>query len=515
MLGFHRTAVNHPDPARPRRLAARREVLVAGGGLAGVAAALVLAERGARVTLLEPAPQLGGRVGAWEDKLADGQRFAMERGFHAFFRQYYNLRALLRRIDPELARLTPVTDYPLLGPDGLVESFAGLPKVPIVNLISLIRRSSTMTLRDALRVDNTLGQAMMAYDPEATYAKYDHMSAREFLDRLGFPPRARQMLFDVFAHSFFNPEAQLSAAELMMMFHFYFIGNPEGIVFDVLDGPFSTRLWDPMQAYLERLGVSLRLGEGLVRLRRDLDGVRWRATTSTGRIIESDAVVLAPHVPGLREIVAASPELGDPTWRAAVAAQDVTSPFAVWRIWLDTPSAPGRSPFVGTTGLGILDNISLYHLFEDESRDWAARTGGSVVELHAYALPSDITEDQIRAEMLAALHVLYPETRHARVLEQRFLLHQDCPAFRPGSASQRLRVVTPEPGLLLAGDFVHTPFPSALMERAVATGMLAANHLLHGWGAAEEPLWSVVPRGLLARVVHREFHRRARAPAAR
>ena len=100
MLGFHRTAVNHPDPTRPRRLPARHDVLVAGGGLAGVAAALVLAERGAQVTLLEPAAELGGRVGAWEDTLADGQRFAMERGFHAFFRQYYNLLAILRRIDP-------------------------------------------------------------------------------------------------------------------------------------------------------------------------------------------------------------------------------------------------------------------------------------------------------------------------------------------------------------------------------------------------------------------------------
>lgn len=513
MLGFHRTAVNQPDPNKPRRLTAPREVLVAGGGVAGVAAALVLAERGAKVTLLEPGAQLGGRVGAWEDRLADGQRFAMERGFHAFFRQYYNLRALLRRIDPELARLTPVTDYPLLGPNGLVESFAGLPKIPILNLISLIRRSSTMSLRDAMRVDNTLGQAMMAYDPEATYAKYDHLSAREFLDRLGFPPRARQMLFDVFAHSFFNPEEQFSAAELMMMFHFYFIGNPEGIVFDVLDGPFSTRLWQPMQAHIERLGVAVRLGEGLTRLRRDPQSGRWRAATSTGQIVESDAVVLAPHVPGLRQIVDASPELGDPSWRASIAAQDVTEPFAVWRLWLATPSAPGRSPFVGTTGLGLLDNISLYHLFEDESRDWAARTGGSVVELHAYAVPSGTPEAEIRADMLAALHELYPETRGARVLEERFLLHQDCPAFRPGTASRRPRVVTPEPGLLLAGDFVHTDFPSALMERAAATGMLAANHLLTAWGAAEEPLWSVVPRGMFARVIHRDFHRRARASA--
>ena len=90
------------------------------------------------------------------------------------------------------------------------------------------------------------------------------------------------------------------------------------------------------------------------------------------------------------------------------------------------------------------------------------------------------------------------------MLEERYLVRQDCPAFRPGEASLRPRVTTPEPGLLLAGDFVHTDFPTALMERAASTGMLAANTLLTRWGAAEEPLWSVVPRGLLAPLIHRK-----------
>ena len=64
---------------------------------------MVLAERGVRVTVLERESFLGGRAGAWTDRLRDGTTFDMERGFHAFFRQYYNLRQLLRRVDPELA----------------------------------------------------------------------------------------------------------------------------------------------------------------------------------------------------------------------------------------------------------------------------------------------------------------------------------------------------------------------------------------------------------------------------
>ncbi|MCY1009610.1 FAD-dependent oxidoreductase [Nannocystis pusilla] len=68
------------------------DVLVVGGGIAGLAAATILSERGARVTVLEPETFLGGRAGAWTDTLADGTRFEMERGFHAFFRQYYCAR---------------------------------------------------------------------------------------------------------------------------------------------------------------------------------------------------------------------------------------------------------------------------------------------------------------------------------------------------------------------------------------------------------------------------------------
>ena len=37
------------------------------------------------------------------------------------------------------------------------------------------------------------------------------------------------------------------------------------------------------------------------------------------------------------------------------------------------------------------------------------------------------------------------------------------------------------------------------MERAVTTGVLAANHLLARWGVAGETIWTVPRRGLLAR----------------
>ena len=148
--------------------------------------------------------------------------------------------------------------------------------------------------------------------------------------------------------------------------------------------------------------------------------------------------------------------------------------------------------------MGLLDNISLYHLFEDESRDYVAKHGGSVVELHAYAVPESMGEAELREDLLTGLHTFYPETRGARVVHERWLLEQDCPAFALGSHRSRPRVATPVEGLALAGDFVRLDLPSALMERAVTSGFLAANHLLAPLGVRPEPIDCLPTRGMFA-----------------
>jgi isorenieratene synthase len=477
---------------------ADRAVVVVGGGIAGVSAAIVLAERGVPVTLVEAEPYLGGRAGAWRDRLKDGESFSMERGFHAFFRQYYNLRALLRRADPALSMLVPVPDYPLLGPEGWKESFAGLSRRAPMNVVDLVRRTDTLRWRDLLGVNVRAAMTMLRYHPEETFARFDQMTAKQYLDSLQFPPRARQMLFDVFAHSFFNPEATMSAAELLLMFHFYFIGNPEGLVFDVARAPFDAAIWDPLQRYLEARGTRVLRGVRAVRL--DRLGQRWRVLLADGQPpLEGACVVLATQVPALRAIVAESQAL-PASLRQSVDSLEVTLPFAVWRLWLDRTSEAGRMPFVGTTGLGLLDNISLYHLFESESRNWAERTGGAVLEAHAYAMPEGLAEADAKADMLRTIHALYPETQRARIVEERYLERRDCPAFRSGSHRLRPTVTTPLDSLVLAGDFVRLNQPSALMERAATSGMLAANHLLARWELKAEPILGIPSRGFIANV---------------
>jgi isorenieratene synthase len=280
------------------------------------------------------------------------------------------------------------------------------------------------------------------------------------------------------------------------------MANPEGLVFDVLDDEFEASLWTPFREYLEAHGVSLRLGTRAVSLERESGSWTVTCADGAGAAAEperSDGVVMAVTVPGLQAVLEASPRLGSPAWRRDVEALRLTLPFVVWRLWLDRPVAEERQPFVGTAGYGVLDNISVYETFEAESRRWADRTGGSVVELHAYAVPEHMTEEELRETMLAGLHDLYPETRDAGVIHEVFRIDRDCPAFPPRGHAARPGVDTPVEGLTLAGDFVRLDFPSALMEKAAASGFLAANRLLARWEVEPEPVWSVPRYGPLAR----------------
>ncbi|MGV0800280.1 FAD-dependent oxidoreductase, partial [Mycolicibacterium elephantis] len=158
-----------PGAANAGGLTATPRVAVVGGGIAGLAAATGLAERGVGVDVVEREPHLGGRVGGWSETLDDGTPVAMNRGFHAFFRQYYNLRKLLGRIDPTLSMLTPVDDYPLVDAHGRRDTFRGLPRTPPFNALAFAMRSPTFRLRDLVRLNARAAAPLAAVSVPDTY----------------------------------------------------------------------------------------------------------------------------------------------------------------------------------------------------------------------------------------------------------------------------------------------------------------------------------------------------------
>jgi isorenieratene synthase len=414
------------------------------------------------------------------------------RGFHAFFRQYYNLRALLQRSDPGLQRLRAVEDYPLIDGEGRRDTFRGLPQSPPWNALVFALRSPTFRFRDLIRINATAAAPLATVTVPGIYERLDDRNADTFLTDINFPVAARHLAFEVFARSFFARPDRLSAAELAAMFHIYFLGSSEGLVFDVAESNFDTALWNPLGEYLGTKGVKFHTGVSVSSI--STGGVkRLRVHTDDGNLIDADGVVLATDVGGLQQIVGASTGLGDADWRHRVAAMEVAPPFMVQRLWLDRPVDAGRPDFLGTGGLEPVDNISVVSNYERQAAEWARAHGGSVVEVHSYSVSGQ--EEQLREQMLARLHEIYPETAAAEIVTERILLRQDCPLFSPGSHATRPSVDTPVPGLMLAGDGIRIDLPVALMERAATTGWTAANRLLAGWGVSGHTLYTVPVQG--------------------
>jgi isorenieratene synthase len=487
--------VAHPAPRGlpdAGALPAVPHVVVIGAGIAGLAAAAGLAERGVSVDVLEREPNLGGRVAGWTERLDDGTVTTNNRGFHAFFRQYYNLRALLQRSDPGLQRLRAVEDYPLIDGEGRRDTFRGLPQSPPWNALVFALRSPTFRLRDLIRINATAAAPLATVTVPGIYERLDDRNADTFLTDINFPVAARHLAFEVFARSFFARPDRLSAAELAAMFHIYFLGSSEGLVFDVAESNFDTALWNPLGEYLGTQGVKFHTGVSVSAI--STGGVKQlRVHTDDGNLIDADGVVLATDVGGLQQIVGASTGLGDADWRHRVAAMEVAPPFMVQRLWLDRPVDAGRPDFLGTGGLEPVDNISVVSNYERQAAEWARAHGGSVVEVHSYSVSAQ--EEQLREQMLARLHEIYPETAAAEIVTERILLRQDCPLFSPGSHAIRPSVDTPVPGLMLAGDGIRIDLPVALMERAATTGWTAANRLLAGWGVSGHTLYTVPVQG--------------------
>ncbi len=228
------------------------------------------------------------------------------------------------------------------------------------------------------------------------------------------------------------------------MFHIYFLGSSEGLLFDVPGAPFPAALWEPLAALLGRHGAELRTATPVEHVEPLADGGHVVTTARDER--RHDTVVLALDAAGLRGLVERSERLGDAPWRERVARLRNAPPFLVSRLWLDRPVASDRPGFLGTSGYGSLDNVTVLERYEDEAARWASRTGGSVVELHAYALPAGSAPEVEQKRLLDQLHRVYPETRRAGIVDARHEWAADCPLFPVGGYEDRPTVRTPTGG---------------------------------------------------------------------
>jgi isorenieratene synthase len=211
-------------------------------------------------------------------------------------------------------------------------------------------------------------------------------------------------------------------------------------------------------------------------------------------------VIIAADVPGVKQLLGLSEGVVPAGVRRQVESLAIADPFAVARLWFDRDFQWEHSDFTSLSGYRLIDSIALYHRMQKDYIAWARETGGSVVELQAYCYKEQEFPDQeaLLDAFLRELLEVVPELRQATLLHRELVNQRNFSGYPPNSHSLRPGTGTEAGNLFFAGDWVKMPFPCGLMERAVSSGLLAANAICRNEGIQRRPLLSVDPSGVLS-----------------
>jgi len=438
------------------------KVVVVGGGLAGIAASLELADAGASVTLLEARPRLGGATFSVEK-----EGLWLDNGQHVFLRCCAAYRDFVCRlgVGGDVV-LQPRLEIPVLAPGGGTAWLRrnGLP--PPLHLGGSILRFRHLALRDRAR----LGPAVLALrrlrlsDPGL-----DQQTFGAWLDAHGQSQGAREALWDLITLPTVNlPARDASLALATKVFQTGLLNQSDASDVGYARVPLQRLHGDAAEAALAAVGVAMHAKARVSALTPA--GAGWTVVWSGGGALDADAVILAvPHED----------------------AADLLPPGAL-PDGIDI-NRLGHSPIVNLHV--VYDRRVTDHAFAAGVRtpvQWVfdrTRSAGlgegqclavSLSGADAYIARS---VEELRAEFVPALADLFPAARGAKVLSF-FVTREPRATFRgvPGTAAHRPGPETRTPGLYLAGAWTDTGWP-ATMEGAVRSGLAAARAVT---GAAGE-----------------------------
>ncbi len=431
-------------------------VVVVGGGLAGVTAALECADRGASVTLLEARARLGGatfsvqKEGLWLDN-----------GQHVFLRCCTAYRALLRRLGVEDdVVLQPRLDIPVLAPGGRRARLRrdGLP-APLHLARALARYRHLSPSGRARLVPAALALRRLRLDDPAL----DGETFAAWLERRGQSRAAVDALWDLITLPTVNlPAREASLALATKVFQTGLLERADASDVGYARVPLQRLHGDAAERALRAAGATVHLK---ARVSAIAAGTAGPTVTWAGGTLAADAVVLAvPHDDAAELLPEGALEPGvDPT---ALGASPIVNLHVVYdRPVTDLPFAAG----VGTPVQWVFDRTASAGL--ERGQCLAVSLSGADAYLGR-------SVEELRGLFVPALAALFPAAARAEV-RSFFVTREPRATFRgtPGSARHRPGPVTRVPGLVLAGAWTDTGWP-ATMEGAVRSGVRAAEAAL-------------------------------------
>jgi hydroxysqualene dehydroxylase len=446
-----------------------RDVVVIGGGLAGIAAALDCAEAGAWVTLVEVRRRLGGAAYSFE---RDG--LLIDNGQHVFLRCCTAYRGLLRRLGSEHGVLLQERlRIPVLSPAGepVVLRRSRLP-APL-HLAGALTRYRHLTLPQRLRAARA-AVALGRLDPAD--AALERQTLGGWLAGHGQDPEAIAALWDLIA----LPTLNLSAAQASLglgafVFQTGLLSSASAGDIGFHERPLSETIAEPALRALIGAGVEVRMGWRAERIERAGSGFAIASagegrSNGAGSLSARAAIVAVPHARAAGLLETLEPEVAE-RLRALES-----SPIVNLHVVYDRPVCEHRFAAGVRTPVQYLFDRSSVGGVPPGCQYLAVSLSGAEREMQ-------MNVDALRELYLPALSALLPRARQARV-ESFFATREHAATFRatPGAARLRPGADTSTPGLLLAGAWTDTGWPATL-EGAVLSGHTAAAAALRSLGA--------------------------------
>jgi squalene-associated FAD-dependent desaturase len=451
--------------AEPTRHA---DVVVVGGGLAGLAAALECSDGGARVTLLERRKKLGGLTWSFEHG-----GFTVDNGQHVFLRCCTEYISFLERIGASGdVTIEDRLDVPVVAPGSTEDAHPkigrlrrnGLP-APL-HLAGALSRFPHLSARDKLG----LGRALIAL--RRLRLEDPALDTRSFADWLianGQSETAITSLWDLITVPTVNlPAAEASLAMGAKVFKTGLLSDRSAADIGWSRVPLGRLHGEHASRALAVSGVEVRTAVRVLAVEPSSDGQHFSVVTEEGAIEAGGVVVAVPHE-----------EAGDVLPRGAVPAQDRLNELGHSSV-VDVHLLYDRrvSEFAIMAG-----HDSPVQWVFDRTESSAVNAGGGSRQYLAVSLSA---ADQLlgrRPEDLVSwisveLGRLLPAARHAEIVDS-LVTKERRATFRarPGTAALRPSQRTAIAGLAVAGAWTDTGWP-ATMEGAVRSGRTAAHECL-------------------------------------
>ncbi|MBM4162347.1 MAG: FAD-dependent oxidoreductase [Ignavibacteria bacterium] len=468
----------------------RHDVIVIGGGLSGLSAAVDLASRGIPVLVLEQRRHLGGRTSSFTD---DQTGDVIDNGQHLMMGCYKETRRLLRTIGTDhLASLQPNLHIDFLHPEKgfSVLSCPPLP-APLHVLWGLLGLRS-LSLRDRSRLLK-VGLELQK-DPLNMESRLKALTVDEWLTRLGQSAENKKYLWDIIAIGSLNDDPKkVSALLFYRILRAAFLGSRENSAMLVPNAGLSELFVEPSVRYLRSRGSDVLTGCGVGRL--VLEGDRVTAVQCSDGVTRDarafiSAVPAHALLPLLEQSVrhserSACPPFGffggrrEESESATTALRSLlesvrrfeSSPIITIYLWFDRPIIDSEFVALLDSPVQWIFNRTKILRLKHDARQFLSL----VISGAAEYVEKD--KEKIVSMALDALRNALPAARQSSIVHS-LVIKEKRATFSPTPVVETLRPAT-ETGienLFLAGDWTDTGYP-ATIEGAVMSGRVAADRV--------------------------------------